>query len=162
MPLDAEAEAVTGVFFDTLDDTVLGDGIDDETRPRGLDRLVMGAVDAERIASRDAMEERPRDHPDRIRGLVARVRLAVRQAIRDFVWNVLDQGPAERNIQELPAAADPEHRHFPGEGAFRGGELELVRQSLVVTLGCRVAAPNSAGSTSKPPPVTISPSVWSR
>jgi hypothetical protein len=74
---------------------------------------VVGAVDVKAIRSGDAVQESARDDPDRVSWLVARVRLAVRQAIRDFVRDALDQGPAERNIQELLAAADPEHRHLP-------------------------------------------------
>ena len=45
---------------------------------------------------------------------------------------------------------------------FAAASSKAVRRSLVVTLGCRVSAPNKAGSTSKPPPVMTSPSIPSR
>jgi len=48
----------------------------------------------------------------------------VRHAALDLVRNVLDQGPAEHDIQQLLAAADAEHRHPSGKRAFGRGELE--------------------------------------
>jgi len=120
VPLHPETETVTRIL-DPLDDAVLGDGIDDEPRSGGLDRLMVCAVDPEAVHSGDAVQKGTGDHPDGMPGLVARVGLAMRQAIRDFVWDVLDQRAAERDIQELLAAADPEHRHRLCESASYGG-----------------------------------------
>src|SRR5205085_2807618 len=76
VPLHTEAETAAWIL-DPLDDAVLGDGVDDEPRTGGLDRLVVRAVDAEALRSGDAMEERTGDHPDGMPGLVARVWLAM-------------------------------------------------------------------------------------
>ena len=105
-------------------DAVLGDRVDDKAGPCLLDRLMMRAVDREVGGSGDAMQQRAGDHPDGMSRLVSRVRLAVRHAARDLVGDVLDQGSAERDIQQLLAAADAEHRHPSGKRAPRGGELE--------------------------------------
>ena len=126
---------MTGIL-DPLDDAVLGNGIDDEPRPGGLDRLMVRAVDPDSVHSGDAVKESAGNHPDGMPGLVARVGLAMRQAIRDFVRDMLDQGAAKRDIQELLAAADPEHRHVSGERAVCGGELE--GSAAVLGLDCRV------------------------
>src|SRR3984893_7965288 len=135
VPLHPETETVARIL-DSLDDAVLGDGVDDEPRPGRLDRLMMRAVDPEAVHSGDAVKESGRDHPDGMPGLVARIGLAMRQAIRDFVRDMLDQGAAERDIQELLAAADPEYRHVLGERALCGGELE--GSAPVLGLDCRV------------------------
>jgi len=84
--------------LDALDNAVFGDGIDDEAGPRRLDRLMVRAVDAEAVSSGDAAEECAGDHPDGVPRLVAWVCLAVREAIRNLVRDVLDQGPTKRNI----------------------------------------------------------------
>ena len=55
LPHDPEAKAVARVF-DTLDDPVLGDRVDDQARPCLLDRLVMRAVYREVGGSGDAMQ----------------------------------------------------------------------------------------------------------
>ena len=123
-------------IFDPLDDAVLGDGVDDEPRPGGLDRLMVRTVDPEAGHSGDAVEEGAGDYPDGMPRLVARVGLAMCQAIRDFVRDMLDQGAAESDIQELLAAADPEHRHVLGERTLCGGELE--GGAAVLGLDCRV------------------------
>ena len=60
----------------------------------------------------------------------------MRQATRDFVGDMLDQGAAERDIQKLLAAADPEHRHILGERALCGGELK--GSAAVFGFDCRV------------------------
>src|SRR5262249_47375577 len=106
------------------DDAIFGDRINDETRPRRLDRLMMRAVNAEALYAGDAVEQGAGDDPDRVSGLAARVRLAMRQAIRDFVWDGLRQCAPKRNIHELLPAADPEHRHPSLQRPLRGGELE--------------------------------------
>jgi acyl-CoA thioester hydrolase len=123
VPLDPEAEAVARVF-DTLNDPILGDRVDDKAGPCLLDRLVMRAVDREVGGAGDAMQQRTGDYLDGMSRLVSRVRLTVRYAARDFVRDVLDQGAAEHDIQQLLAAADAEHRHPSGERALRRGEFE--------------------------------------
>ena len=92
--------------------------------PGVLDRLVVGAVDRETLGPGDAMEQGAGDDPHVVPGLVARVGLAVRQGIRDLVGDVLDQGAAERHVEQLLAAADAEHRHLAGKRASGRGELE--------------------------------------
>jgi len=142
-------KAVTGVF-DALDDTVLGDGIDDEARSRSLDRLMMGAVDAELVYSRDAVQQSARNHLHGMPGLVPRVRLTVRQAIASR------PGCAGFNVPpsaDIPTIAGRRRSRAPAFGGrahpARAASSKAVRRSLVLTLGCRVAAPNNAGSTSK-------------
>src|ERR1700757_826258 len=80
VPLHAETEAVARIL-DPLDDAVLGDGGDDEPRPGGLDCLMVGAVDPEAVHSGDAVQKGAGGHTDGMPGLVARVGLAMRQAI---------------------------------------------------------------------------------
>ena len=111
-------------LLDTFDDTILGDSIDHEARAGDLDRLVVCAVHREGFHARDPVEEGIGDHPDEVPGLVARVRLAVRQAARYFVRNMLDQSAAERDIEQLLTAANSEHRHVASECPFGGGEFE--------------------------------------
>ena len=86
-------------ILDPLDDAVLGEGVDDKTGPRVLDRLVMGAVDREVGGAGDAVQQGAGDHPDGVPGFVPRVRLSVRHAARDLVGDVLDQGAAEHDVQ---------------------------------------------------------------
>src|SRR5260370_209010 len=108
VPLDAEAEAAAGIL-DTLDDAVRRGGVDDHPRCHRLHRLMMGRVDRQLAHPGDAVEERAGDDRDGMPGFGARIRLLMRQCARDLVGNVLDQRPAERDVKELLAAADPEH-----------------------------------------------------
>ena len=125
MPLHAEAKAPARVL-DALDHAVLGDRVDDDARPGRLDRLMVGAVDREVFRSGNAVQQGSGDHPDIMAGLVARVRLAVRQCPRHLVRDMLDQGAAQRHIQQLLAAADPEHRHLVGRA--RSGSRQVRRR----------------------------------
>ena len=82
---------------------------------------MMGAVDGEARRPSDPVQERAGDDTDNVAGLVTWVRLAVRQGVRHLVGDVLDQGAAERHVQQLLAAADAKHRHFPHQRAGRRG-----------------------------------------
>ena len=66
-------------------------------------------------------------------------------------------------MQELPTAADVEHRHVALERAAGiMASSKSVCNALSLTVSCRSPAPNKAGSMSKWRPVTISPSMASR
>ena len=67
VPLHPETETAMRIL-DPLDDAVLGDGVDDEPRPGGLDRLMVRAVDPEAVHSSDAVQKGPGDHPDSMPG----------------------------------------------------------------------------------------------
>src|SRR5262249_32348400 len=77
VPLDAEAEAVARIF-DALDDAVFGDGVNDETRARRLDRLMMGAVHTKAVHFGDTVEQCARDNSDGVTGFIAWIGLAMR------------------------------------------------------------------------------------
>ena len=65
-------------IFDALDDAVFGDGVNDETRARRLDRLMMGAIHAEAVHFGDTAEQCTRDNPDGVTGFIAWIGLAMR------------------------------------------------------------------------------------
>src|SRR6185437_12181920 len=113
MPLDAEAEAAGGVL-DALDDAVRGGGVDDHAGRHRLDRLVVRRVDRQLAHPGDAMKERAGDHRDGMARLGARVGLLMGQRARDLVRDVLDEGAAEGDVEELLPAADAEHRLVGG------------------------------------------------
>ena len=85
---------------------------------------MMGAVHTKAVHFGNTVEQCARDNPDSVAGFIARVRLAMRDAIGHLVRDVLDQSAAERNIEELLATANSEHRHAARQRSLRRGELE--------------------------------------
>src|SRR5262249_34775922 len=83
-------------------------------------------VDTKTLHPGDAVQQGAGDDPHAMSGLIPGVRLAVRDATRHLVRDMLDQGAAEHDVQQLLAAADSEHRHpslysTPGRGELEGG-----------------------------------------
>src|SRR5262245_58500450 len=111
-------------MLDALDDTVTGYRVDDDIRADRFDRLMMRAVDGQRLSAGDAVQQRTRPDPDIVARLVARVRLAMRQRVGNLIRDVLDQRAAEYDVEELLAAADAEHRQVPGESTAGDREFE--------------------------------------
>ena len=125
VPLDTDAE---GVFrsFDPLDDTVLGPGADAE--PSGIgDCLVVSAVHAGCPRSDAFCESRAPVDADRVS--IARIRELVGSCVRDVGFEVVVQGPAVGEGQQLHAVADAEDRQVAfqrgGEKRGVGGELRF-------------------------------------
>ena len=57
---------------------------------------------------------------------MARRLLAVGQSVGPLAGDVLHEGAAERDVEDLDAAADREQRHVVGHGATGEAELEVV------------------------------------
>src|SRR5690242_65517 len=131
MPLDAEAIAVAR-GLDPLDHAVGGERIDDHALAHRLHRLVMGAVDLKLIGTADAMEQGALGDADAMARLRARIGLLMGERVADLVRDVLDQGAAENDVQQLLTAADAEHRHVAGERAL--GDLDLEGGALRLQL----------------------------
>ena len=129
MPLDAEAEAVA-VVFDAFDDAVGSSGVDDGVEAGGSDGLVVGGVHVHRGGADDAVEEGSGDDIDAVAGFVARVGLFVGQRVRDAVGDMLDQGAAKGDGEELLAATDAEDGDVAGKGAFDQSEFGLGAAGL--------------------------------
>ena len=124
MPLHAEAKAPARVL-DALDDAVIGERVDDDAGPDRLDRLVMGAVDAQMHRPGRCGAAGSRRRPGR-RGRARRAGSAGGAAgapgtSSGMCWI---RRAAERHVQQLLAAADAEHRLVAAERAAGGGELE--------------------------------------
>src|SRR5215469_7111627 len=116
MPLHAEAIAIARIL-DALDHAIGGERIHHHAFAHALDRLVMGAVDLERVDPADAMQQRALGDVHAMARLGARIGLLMGKRVRDLVGDVLDQSPAEDDIQQLLPAADAEHRHVAGKRA---------------------------------------------
>ena len=129
MPLHADAEAV-GRRLDALDHAVRRRGVDHHALWLIGRGLVMGAVHLELVGADDAMQLRAAGDLDRVAGLVARVGLLVGQRIGHRLRDVLDQFAAQHDVQQLLAAADPQHRLVGrqrplGDAELKGGAAVL-------------------------------------
>ncbi len=129
MPLDAEAETV-GRRLDALDHPVRRKGVDHHAVARVLGGLMVGAVHLHLVAAADAVQQGAGLDADRMARLIARIGLLMFERPRHLVGNVLDQPPAEDDMEQLLAAADPEHRQIagqrgPGQRQLEGGAALL-------------------------------------
>src|SRR3989442_14694868 len=106
MPLHADDEAVAVRQLDALDDPVGGPGDLAEPAAERLDRLVVHAVHRELERPDDRREPRAlAHHLHGVRGLVARIRLAMPErlplrvrAVAVLGGDVLVEAPAERDL----------------------------------------------------------------
>ena len=89
--------------------------------------LMMGAVDRQAFGAGDPMQERARLDLDLVAGLSPRVGLLMRERVRQRIRDVLDQRPAEDDIEKLLAAANTE------SGRSR---IERARASSPIRSGC--------------------------
>ncbi len=109
--------------FDSLDDTVLGDGIDDYAAAELPDRLVVGRVDLETLSPNNFVESRSVLHENAMAtaGFFGAALMLAR--LGKLGGNVLIKRTAERDVDGLGAAADAEN----GEVALErlGGDLDL-------------------------------------
>src|SRR5258707_15740917 len=91
---------------------------------------MVGGINRQLAHPGDAVEKRAGDDRDGVPGFGAWVRLFVRQRARDLGGNVLDQRAAERDVEELLAAADAEQGLVGGEGAARDRQAECGPAAL--------------------------------
>ena len=105
--------------LDRLDHAVGRAAADHHARADAAGRLVMRAVDLEpRAAAAEREQPGAGQDLDRMAGLGARVGLLVGEAARHGVGDVLDQVAAERDVEQLLAAADAEDRQVARERAL--------------------------------------------
>jgi hypothetical protein len=146
VPLDAATQAVGRSSFDRLDDVGRAPTSASETftpRPSSLDRLV---VDRVHVLARGA-SYRPASKPrarTRSRGPVLLVDrpVAVGERAGDLRADVLVERAAERDVDHLRAAADPEHRLARVD--------ERAQQADLVVVADRGRRSTRAGSVSSP------------
>ena len=150
--MDAEAEGVAAIL-DAFDDAVGGGGVDGCEAAGGADGLVVGGVDLHRVGFGDAVQEGAGGDGDGVAGLIAGVWLFVFEGVLDAVGDVLEEGAAEGDGEELLTAADAEDGHVAGEGAadegqFGGGSGFLQGDggvAVVVAVEVRVDVEGAAG-----------------
>src|SRR5256885_4696304 len=116
MPLHC-ANVARAIAAHRLDDAVIGARLDLQAAREALDRLVMDRYDA----PRPGLAIEARETGMRLEAHLVRMLVVV---VRAVGGNVLVQAAAERDVDQLRAAADAEHR-LPrrGEGAH---QLDLV------------------------------------
>ncbi len=122
MPLHAKDEAVLGAF-DTFDDTVSGDGVDDEPAAELLNGLMMGCVDPQVLPAEDFEKPRAGFNPNRVVESVWLSAALVGAGAGKLGRNVLVKRSAQSDINRLGAAADAQYRKITTER--RCGHLEL-------------------------------------
>src|SRR6185312_4820072 len=95
-----------------LDQAVgLGPGLDDKAAPEVLDRLVMDRVGLDdRRVGIEPRERRACDERRRMHVLLVDRPVAMVERVRQLRGDVLDERAAERDVDELQAAAHAEHR----------------------------------------------------
>src|SRR5438093_7838477 len=134
MPLHADDEAVAVRQLDALDDPVGGPGNLAEAAAERLDRLVVHAVHLELERAEDLAEACAlAHHLHGVRGLVAWLRLAVRErlarrirGVAVLIRDVLVEAPAQRDVDDLDAAADGEEGHVVVERPMDDADPESV------------------------------------
>ena len=94
-------------------------------RPRRAHGLMMRRIDVHRRGPHDPVQQRPRRHRNRMPRLMPRVGLLMRQCIGHAGRDMLDQCPPQRHRQQLLPAANPQHRHVPGERPLHQRQFRL-------------------------------------
>src|SRR5215207_11735697 len=124
MPKDAEGEAAAG-RLDRLDQLVFRiPASRGEAIPDLPDSLVMVALDHKSLAAGRLGNERSGREAHLMLRPGARERPMA--LMPDPLGQVLIQGAARRNVQELHPTADPQQGHLPLERALRERELKAV------------------------------------
>src|SRR6266545_7659205 len=138
MPLYSERPRLAAVLrLRALDDSVRRPGGGTEGRRQVADGLVVPAVHR-RVTRVDGVVQQ-RTGLDAQR--VARARIGVVDAARALARQVLVQGAAQSDVQDLDPAADGEDRQPPGAGAGDEGELHCVPRRIdFLQLWVRVGA----------------------
>ena len=148
MPEDAEREPPSRVL-DRLDRAVVRPGGLAQAVAQAAVALVMVALDR-RVLADDLVQLRAREHVDVVVGEdTGRVLVAL---VADHLGQVLDEITPKRDVEDLAAAADRQHRHVARECAFEERQLGGValRAASPFVSGC-ASAPYDAGSRSAPP-----------
>lgn len=130
VPLDADDE-VAAWQLNRLDDPVgrVRDG--DQTGGEAASGLMVEAIRLGREpvgTTHQVCDERVACDFDLVGALVSRRLLIVVEGAFDLIGNVLPERSAERDIQDLHAAADGEERKVAGDGGL--GERQLERVAL--------------------------------
>ncbi len=127
VPLDGHQPRVVGRLHG-FDDAVRGRGDDIEARAEVLDRLVMEAGDGDRASDQLVQPAALRER-DVVGREVPRGALRVLDGVGYLARDVLVEGAAVRDVDELDAAADREDRDAPALG------LREQRQLVGVAVG---------------------------
>ena len=80
-------------------------------------RLMMRRIHVHLVDADDIVKPRSLGDGDAMTRLVSGIWLLVRQSILHAVRDMLDQGSAERDVQQLLSTADAEKRHVARDGA---------------------------------------------
>ena len=154
VPLHGEEEVVGRLLLgERLGDAVGGEGRDDELRRAARHRLVVAAVDPRGAGGEGAAQRSPRRtgvDQDLVRFEILRRHLVGDARVGHLGREVLDQGSAAGDVDELQPAADRKDRQPRGAGrgvgrqlagVARGIELEVRRaHRLAVAVGLEVLA----------------------
>ena len=124
MPLHAEDEAVLGAF-DTFDDTVSSDGVDDEPAAELLDGLMMGCIDLQISPAEDFEKPRAGFDPNRVIDCVWLTAALVGGGGGKLDRDVLVKRSAQSDIDRLGAAANTQYRKITAERRCGHFELEF-------------------------------------
>ena len=142
VPLHTDDEAPTVLHLGALDDPVRGPRDGREPAAERLQRLVVEAVHVHVQRPEDSGEARALLHLHVVHRLVPprllERLLAVVERRREIARDVLEEAPAERDVQHLKAAADREERHAAFERPV--GQLDLERVTRRRDLGRRRVA----------------------
>ena len=122
MPLDADDETMAAEL-DGLDDAVLAPSGRDQTDPEFRHPLVVAAEDAEPLAEHPP-DLAPLGGGDGYLAELARKRLV--EVRPELVGQVLDEVPAQPDVQDLHPSTDREDRQVAAERGVEECELELV------------------------------------
>jgi len=126
VPLDRNAEGRIGIL-DGLDEPVRdGLGGDEEALAHGPASLVMKRVHLERSGADDVREAGARGDIDGVPGPIAQRFLHVRDGGIGLAHEILIDVPAERDVQDLNAAADTKHREVALPGGPGQFDLEEI------------------------------------
>lgn len=137
--MDAEDEPLAGgldCFRELVEDRYAGHL---EAVPDLLDALVMMGLDPVQLLAGGPRGNRPWTEPDVVIGVLEAPERAAMFAVPDVVGEVLAQRAAKRDVEQLHAPADAEHRHVPrgrrlGQRQLGAIALGHYRVGLGVTL----------------------------
>ena len=142
MPLNAKDEAFSGGFHG-FNNAVISPRRGNEARRKPIDSLMMKAVDFELQPSNKGSQAAAHFDAYCMRARGARLTVCVVTMRRgaNFAGDVLNQRAAKRDIEDLMAAANAEHRHViincpTGNSQFEG----VARVVDVLSCGVRFAA----------------------
>src|SRR5579885_1236386 len=130
--LRADHQAISG-NLQQFRNPIVGQATDADALARLFDRLVMATIHPELLRPQHLLHKAPRLDEDAVAArLIAH---AMVQALRILGCQILVERSSQRDIQQLHAATDAQHRHILAQRPANGLKLKLIQRRVTFFKG---------------------------